>query len=255
MCLAAAVVGPGLWQYDAWQDPACGLGDRPDLSSKPVPAWRRDRTRRRLPRGPGWGNPSPSRGHPRLPEGTSYVLWTRPRGAPPAYWVVTPLDTAGSPDDPAPSSVPRVRGWSADSSDQAPAAPTGAGEARRLAEALRGFRGEPDDDPTDDVFPQLRVADLVQRVDSDLYGAYAVLRPDDGSAVNDAAQGLAPACQLDLVAAPRRPDGSPLCATCSTRSSSNRRVRRLRLGPALRLREAGRASRSRPGHEPSRVET
>ena len=31
-----------------------------------------------------------------------------------------------------------------------------------------------DDDPNDDVLPQLRIADLVQRVDQDLYSAYAV---------------------------------------------------------------------------------
>jgi cytochrome oxidase assembly protein ShyY1 len=38
-----------------------------------------------------------------------------------------------------------------------------------------------DDDPSDDVFPQLRVADLAQRYDDDLYGAYVVVRdPTDG---------------------------------------------------------------------------
>jgi hypothetical protein len=36
--------------------------------------------------------------------------------------------------------------------------------------------GASDDDPSDDVLPQLRVADLVQRVDQDLYGGYAVAR-------------------------------------------------------------------------------
>jgi cytochrome oxidase assembly protein ShyY1 len=38
--------------------------------------------------------------------------------------------------------------------------------------------GEPDPDPGDDVVPQLRIADLVQRVDVDLYGAYLVLDPE-----------------------------------------------------------------------------
>ena len=38
-----------------------------------------------------------------------------------------------------------------------------------------------DDDPTDDVFPEIRVADAVQRVDVDLYSAYVVARsPADG---------------------------------------------------------------------------
>ena len=34
--------------------------------------------------------------------------------------------------------------------------------------------GQVDDDPSDDVLPQLRIADLVQHVDQDLYGAYGV---------------------------------------------------------------------------------
>jgi surfeit locus 1 family protein len=36
--------------------------------------------------------------------------------------------------------------------------------------------GAVDDDPDDDVVPQLRIADAVQRVDVDLYGAYLVAR-------------------------------------------------------------------------------
>jgi hypothetical protein len=31
-----------------------------------------------------------------------------------------------------------------------------------------------DDDPTDDVLPQLRIADVIQHVDQDLYGGYVV---------------------------------------------------------------------------------
>ena len=31
-----------------------------------------------------------------------------------------------------------------------------------------------DDDPSDDVLPQLRIADVIQHVDQDLYGAYVV---------------------------------------------------------------------------------
>ncbi|MGZ5404537.1 MAG: hypothetical protein ACXWDL_07790, partial [Nocardioides sp.] len=41
--------------------------------------------------------------------------------------------------------------------------------------------GAVDADPSDDVLPQLRVADLVQRVDQDLYSAYAVAtEPTEG---------------------------------------------------------------------------
>src|SRR5699024_9220254 len=35
-----------------------------------------------------------------------------------------------------------------------------------------------DDDPDDDVFPEIRVADAVQRVDVDLYSAYVVVDPE-----------------------------------------------------------------------------
>ena len=35
-----------------------------------------------------------------------------------------------------------------------------------------------DEDPTDDVLPQVRIADLVQRVDVDLYGGYVVVDPE-----------------------------------------------------------------------------
>ncbi len=55
--------------------------------------------------------------------------------------------------------------------------------------------GAVDDDATDDVFPQLRVADLVQRVDVDLYGAYAIAQ--------DATPGLEAADLEELPAAGR----------------------------------------------------
>ena len=51
--------------------------------------------------------------------------------------------------------------------------------------------GAVDDDPSDDVLPQLRIADVVQHVDQDLYGAYAV-----------AQQGIAGLPSADLVQLP-----------------------------------------------------
>jgi cytochrome oxidase assembly protein ShyY1 len=97
------------------------------------------------------------------------------------YWVVTPLVT-----DPATGvALPVVRGVS-----EQPAAPTVSGQAE-----VTGWlqppdgTGAADDDPTDDVLPQLRVADLVQRVEGDLYGAYAVAtEPTAGLAEADLAQ-------------------------------------------------------------------
>ena len=52
--------------------------------------------------------------------------------------------------------------------------------------------GETDPDPADDVLPQVRTADLVQHVDQDLYGAYAVVDPD-AAATNPGTTGLEPA--------------------------------------------------------------
>jgi cytochrome oxidase assembly protein ShyY1 len=51
--------------------------------------------------------------------------------------------------------------------------------------------GDTDDDPTDDTYPQLRVADLVQLVDADLYSGYVVAK--------DGIDGMPPA---DLAALP-----------------------------------------------------
>ena len=82
------------------------------------------------------------------------------------FWVVTPL-TVG-PDG---AALPVVRGVSS-----SPDAPPVSGEAELVGwlQPPEGT-GEVDPDPTDDVLPQLRVADLVQRVDVDLYGGYAVV--------------------------------------------------------------------------------
>ncbi len=52
--------------------------------------------------------------------------------------------------------------------------------------------GETDTDRTDDVIPQVRTADLIQHVEQDLYGAYAVL-DHDRSPVVPGADALEPA--------------------------------------------------------------
>ncbi|QZY29177.1 SURF1 family protein [Nocardioides coralli] len=82
------------------------------------------------------------------------------------YWVVTPLLT----DARAGVALPVVRGVA-----EEPTAPevSGAAELTGWLQPPEGT-GAADDDPDDDVLPQLRVADLVQRVEGDLYGAYAV---------------------------------------------------------------------------------
>jgi surfeit locus 1 family protein len=81
------------------------------------------------------------------------------------YWAVSPLRLEGTD-----TAVLVVRGWSAEPEADAPAGPA---EVTGWLQPPEGT-GAVDDDPDDDVVPQLRIADAVQRVDADLYGAYVV---------------------------------------------------------------------------------
>jgi cytochrome oxidase assembly protein ShyY1 len=82
----------------------------------------------------------------------------------------------GGPDS---AALPVVRGWVAHP-DEAPAAPTGPADLEAWLQPPEGT-GEVDADPRDDVLPQLRIADVIQHVDQDLYGAYGVARdPEAG---------------------------------------------------------------------------
>jgi surfeit locus 1 family protein len=166
LALFGAAIALGLWQAGVGQDrrDAAAL----DLTrAEPVPL--------SDVLGPDDPFPAPSVGQPVtvrgdwVPDATVFV--ERDEG----YWVVTPLaiDGAGSP------ALAVVRGVS-----EKPVADPVEGEA-----ALTGWlqpgegTGAVDDDPADDVLPQLRVADLVQRVDQDLYSAYAVaIEPTAGLA-------------------------------------------------------------------------
>lgn len=172
-------IGLGLWQYDAWQ--TTRAAEATDLTQSapvalvelmgPDDPFPGDRVGQPVTVGGTW-----------LPDGTVYVAGREHDGRE-GYWVVTPL-TTGTPDDPA---LPIVRGW-VESPDTAPAAPSGTAELQGLLQPSEGT-GAFDSDPLDDVYPQLRVADLVQRIDNDLFSAYAVLQ-DDGSGVAPGAEGL-----------------------------------------------------------------
>jgi surfeit locus 1 family protein len=147
----------GSWQYGAGQDEREAMA-RDLTRADPVPL--------SDVLGPDDPFPAPSIGQPVtvsgvwVPDATVFVA--RDTG----YWVVTPLAVGGG-DAPA---LPVVRGVS----DEPAADPvTGAVEVTGWLQPAEGT-GALDDDPTDDVLPQLRVADLVQRVDQDLYSAYAV---------------------------------------------------------------------------------
>jgi cytochrome oxidase assembly protein ShyY1 len=191
LVLTAAAVGLGVWQLDAWQ--ARRAAEAVDLTrAEPLP----------LDDVIGPDDPFPGNrvGQPVVldgtwvPEGTVYVSGREQDGHE-GYWVVTPLGVTG-PGDPA---IPVVRGWVANL-DDVPAPPTGRGEMVGWLQPTEGT-GEMDDDPSDDVLPQLRTADVIQHVDQDLYGAYAVVAdrvapgdwPVGDAATNAGTSGLVPA--------------------------------------------------------------
>jgi surfeit locus 1 family protein len=129
-----------------------------------------------------------------IPEATLYVDG-RQEGDEGGVWVVTPL-SVGGPDDPA---LLVVRGR-APAPDRAPAAPTGEAELVAWLQPPDGATGLVDEDPTDDVFPQVRIADAIQRVDRDLYGGYGIVAdaldvdgswPVGSGATNPGTEGLA----------------------------------------------------------------
>ncbi|WP_170219360.1 SURF1 family protein [Nocardioides litoris] len=124
--------------------------------------------------GPDDGFPGESVGQPVTLSGTwldqgTVLVEGRPRAGERGLWVVTPLEVEPG------SAVPVVTGWVPDRAD-APAPPQGRAEVAGWLQPPDGQTGAVDDDPTDDVLPQLRIADLVQRVDDDLYSAYVISR-------------------------------------------------------------------------------
>lgn len=158
LVLLGAAVLLGSWQFDA------GRAEREaaalDLTrSDPVPLTD--------VLGPDDAFPAPSVGQPVTLSGTwvpdATVFVERGEG----YWVVTPLAVGGE-GRPA---LPVVRGTSPDPTAEPV---SGAADLTGWLQPGEGT-GVVDEDPTDDVLPQLRLADLVQRVDQDLYGGYAVL--------------------------------------------------------------------------------
>ncbi len=177
VCVGIAV-GLGLWQYGAWQ--AHREAEAADLTDvAPVPMTD--------VLGPDDPFPAPYVGQPVtvsgtwVPAGTVYVSGREHDGRE-GYWAVTPVTVAGSD-----AAVPVVRGWTATVED-APTPPTGPAEVEGWLQPGEGT-GQVDDDPTDDVLPQLRLADVIQHVDQDLYGAYVVSSaPGPGLAAADLEQ-------------------------------------------------------------------
>ncbi|WP_188113375.1 SURF1 family protein [Nocardioides humilatus] len=185
---AAAAVALGLWQWDAWQ--AHREAERHDIThADPRPLTD--------VLGPDEPFPSDEIGRPVsiegtwLPEGTVLVTGREGDGTD-GSWVITPL-TVGGPDD---AAIPVVRGWiPGDDPSDAPPPPTGTAALVGWLQPGEGT-GAPDDDQTDDVLPEVRIADLVQKVDVDLYGGFVIVDPEatgDEGGRNDGTADLDPA--------------------------------------------------------------
>lgn len=165
LALVCVVVagGLGLWQYGAWQ--AHREAEATDLTDvAPVP----------LADVLGPDDPFPGNrvGQPValagawVPDATIYVSGREHDGRK-GYWAVTPVTVADGA-----AAIPVVRGWTPTVED-APDPPTGSADVEGWLQPGEGT-GQMDDDPSDDVLPQLRLADVIQHVDQDLYGGYVV---------------------------------------------------------------------------------
>lgn len=171
LVLLAAAVALGIWQYGAWQAHRDAKAE--DLThARPVPL---DDVI-----GPDDPFPGTQVGRPVsvagtwVPDGTVYVSGRQHEGRT-GYWVVTPLAVGG----PRASALPVVRGW-VDRPADAPPPPTGRTQLVAWLQPPEGT-GDTDPNPNDDVLPQLRIADVIQHVHQDLYGAYGVAQhPEPG---------------------------------------------------------------------------
>ncbi len=164
VALVAAIL-LGIWQLHAWQ--AGRAADTLDLTrAKSLPLSQVMSGDDPFP-GKYLGQPVSFEGR-WLPDGTLYVA-DRDLAGKRGYWVMTPVQVGDS-------AMPVVRGWS--TKPQAPA-PSGPVEVRGWLQASEGS-SVPDDDPGDDVIPEMRIASVVQHVDADLYSAYVVAK-DAGS--------------------------------------------------------------------------
>ena len=153
----------GLWQYHGWQDRrADAARDLTNVDTIP------------LADAIGPDDPFPGEyvGQPVEVRGTwvpdaTVMVSGREHDGRDGYWVVDFADIDGS-------LLPVVRGWAGPEA----VLPTRPDTAADLTGWLQPSEstGATDADPTDATFPQLRIADLAQRFDQDLYGAYVVER-------------------------------------------------------------------------------
>ncbi len=160
----AAAAGLGLWQLHVWE--AARSSASRDLSAQAPVALSRVLGPDDVLTNADPGRPVRFTGS-WLGADTMYVSGRR-SGGQTGYWVVTPVQVGRS-------AVPVVRGWSA-RPDAAP--PQGSARITGWLQPSEGT-GVVDENPQDDVLPELRIASMVQHVDVDLYSAYVVSRTAD----------------------------------------------------------------------------
>ena len=162
----AAAIALGMWQYHAWT--AGRAAEARDLSNaQALPLAEVMGGDDTFP-GEYLGQPV-SFGGDWLPEGTLYVA-DRELDGRRGYWVMTPVLIGDS-------AMPVVRGWSA---QPEATVPSGQVEVEGWLQASEGSNA-PDNDPADDVIPEMRIPSVVQHVDADLYSGYVVSKdPDSG---------------------------------------------------------------------------
>ncbi len=153
----------GFWQLDAWKTRRADAAR--DLSNVPAVALTTLMTGDSSFPGRSLGRPVNFSGT-WLEDATFYIAdrYVEDRRG---YWVVTPVLVDGDT-----SAIPVVRGWTAE-----PASVTPAGEVAVTGwlQATEGS-GPFDEDPSDAIVPTMRLASLVEFVDTDLYSAYVVAR-------------------------------------------------------------------------------
>jgi cytochrome oxidase assembly protein ShyY1 len=200
----AAAVLLGVWQYGAWQihreDKAASLAN---VAPRPLQSVMSS------------DDPFPGRdvGRPVsfvgrwLPQSTVYVADRFQHGRR-GFWAVTPVTVCRAGDAAAAcAKAPAmlvVRGW-APSVRDVPPPPTGEVGVTGWLQPGEGS-GLTDPNPDDDVIPEVRIADAIQHVDQDLYGAYVIAdRVSTGSTparTSSATRGLEKVTPASLPEAP-----------------------------------------------------
>lgn len=185
----------GLWQYGVWQD---GREHKTAavVDARPAPLSSVMTADEAFPR-TGVGKPVTLTGR-WDPGATVYVSGRELHGRE-GFWAVTPVAVCPTAEASAGSCAGApamlvVRGWTPKVAD-APAAPSGKVRVTGWLQPGEGS-GDTDPHPDDDVIAQLRVPDVLQRVDRDLYGAYVIAKrvsPATASAAGQALEAVTPA--------------------------------------------------------------